>query len=41
MSGIGVRLDVDVDWAEIDRIVTDAYCLVAPKALIAQVPGRT
>ncbi|MFC3454708.1 MmcQ/YjbR family DNA-binding protein [Amycolatopsis speibonae] len=38
---IGVRLDVDVDWAEIERIVTDAYCLVAPKFLIAQVPGRT
>jgi len=33
---LGVRLDVDVDWAEIDRIVRDAYRLVAPKSLIAQ-----
>ncbi|MEV4598650.1 MmcQ/YjbR family DNA-binding protein [Amycolatopsis sp. NPDC049253] len=32
---LGVRLDVDVDWAEIDHIVRDAYRLVAPKALAA------
>ncbi|WP_181771987.1 MmcQ/YjbR family DNA-binding protein [Amycolatopsis pittospori] len=38
---LGVRLDVDVDWAEIELIVTDAYRLVAPKALIALLPGRT
>ncbi|MEV0070068.1 MULTISPECIES: MmcQ/YjbR family DNA-binding protein [unclassified Amycolatopsis] len=30
---LGVRLDVDVDWAEIDHIVRDAYRLVAPKSL--------
>ncbi|MDX3189024.1 MmcQ/YjbR family DNA-binding protein [Streptomyces sp. MN03-5084-2B] len=34
---LGVRLDVDVDWTEIDRIVREAYRLVAPKALAAQV----
>lgn len=34
---LGVRLDVDVDWAEIDRIVRDAYRLVAPKSLAALV----
>jgi hypothetical protein len=34
---LGVRLDVDVDWAEIDRIVREAYRLVAPKTLAAQV----
>ncbi|KDN23600.1 MmcQ/YjbR family DNA-binding protein [Amycolatopsis rifamycinica] len=33
---LGVRLDVDVDWAEIDRIVREAYRLVAPKALAAR-----
>lgn len=32
---LGVRLDVDVDWAEINRIVRDAYRLVAPKSLVA------
>jgi hypothetical protein len=30
---IGVRLDRDVDWGEIDGIVRDAYRLVAPKTL--------
>jgi hypothetical protein len=33
---LGVRLDVDVDWAEIAGIVTDAYRLVAPKTLVRQ-----
>jgi hypothetical protein len=30
---IGVRLDVDLDWDEIDEILRDAYRLVAPKTL--------
>src|SRR3954465_11543258 len=34
---LGVRLDVDVDWAEIDRIVREGSRLVAPKTLAAQV----
>ena len=33
---IGVRLDVDVDWAEIAQIVVDAYRCVAPKTLVAR-----
>ena len=33
---LGVRLDVDVDWDEVDAIVTDAYRCVAPKKLLAQ-----
>ncbi|MFD9962020.1 MmcQ/YjbR family DNA-binding protein [Amycolatopsis sp. NPDC058986] len=33
---LGVRLDVDVDWAEITEIVRDAYRLVAPKSLLLQ-----
>lgn len=33
---IGVRLDVDVDWDEISDIVEDAYRLIAPKRLVAQ-----
>ena len=34
---LGVRLDVDVDWGEIDRIVREAYRQVAPKTLAALV----
>jgi hypothetical protein len=34
---IGVRLDRDVDWAEIDELVTDAYLCVAPKKLRVRV----
>jgi hypothetical protein len=34
---LGVYLDVpDVDWTEIEEIVTDAYRQVAPKRLAAQ-----
>ena len=33
---IGVRLDVDPDWDEIEAILDDAYRLVAPKALVKQ-----
>lgn len=33
---LGVYLDVAVDWAEIAEIVTDAYRMVAPKTLVAQ-----
>jgi hypothetical protein len=33
---LGVRLDVDVDWAEIASICEDAYRAGAPKRLVAQ-----
>ncbi|UGT44385.1 MmcQ/YjbR family DNA-binding protein [Nocardia yamanashiensis] len=33
---LGVGLDVAVDWAEIAEIVEDAYRMVAPKTLVAQ-----
>jgi len=33
---IGLRLDVDVDWNEVDAILRDAYRLVAPKTLVKQ-----
>lgn len=32
---VGVRLEVDPDWAEITAIVEDAYRVVAPKGLVA------
>lgn len=37
---LGVWLDVDVDWSEIAEIVTDAYLVIAPKKLAAQVRSR-
>lgn len=36
---IGVRLDGDVDWAEIAELCTDAYRAVAPARLAAQLDG--
>ena len=33
---LGVYLDVPVDWAEIAEIVEDAYRMIAPKRLVAQ-----
>ncbi|HEY7485041.1 MAG TPA: MmcQ/YjbR family DNA-binding protein [Streptosporangiaceae bacterium] len=33
---LGVRLDVPVDWAEIAELIEDAYRVVAPKRLVAQ-----
>jgi hypothetical protein len=38
---IGVRLDVDVDWDEIGAIVTDAYRMVAPKSLVAELDAAS
>lgn len=37
---LGVYLDVTVDWAEIGEIVEDAYRVVAPKGLVAQLDAR-
>ncbi|HEX5408064.1 MAG TPA: MmcQ/YjbR family DNA-binding protein [Pseudonocardiaceae bacterium] len=33
---LGVRLDVPVDWAEIGELVVDAYRVIAPNRLVAQ-----
>ena len=35
---IGVRLDVPLDWGEVEALCRDAYRLVAPKTLAALVP---
>jgi len=37
---IGVRLDRDVDWAEIAEICRDAYRVIAPARLAAQLDSR-
>jgi hypothetical protein len=36
---IGVRLDGDVDWAEIAELCLDAYLAVAPARLAARLDG--
>jgi hypothetical protein len=33
---LGVYLDVPVDWAEVAEIVEDAYRVIAPKMLVAE-----
>jgi hypothetical protein len=36
---VGVRLDLpaEPDWEELAEMITESYCLVAPKRLAAQV----
>jgi hypothetical protein len=38
---LGVYLDVPVDWDEIEEIVADAYRMVAPKQLVAELDARS
>lgn len=37
---LGVYLDVEVDWQEIAEIVEEAYRVVAPKRLVAELDAR-
>nr|WP_157367739.1 MmcQ/YjbR family DNA-binding protein [Alloactinosynnema sp. L-07] len=37
---LGVYVDVEVDWAEIAEIVDQAYRLIAPKRLVAELDAR-
>ncbi len=37
---LGVYLDVPVDWAEIAEIVEDAYRVIAPRRLVAELGGE-
>jgi predicted DNA-binding protein (MmcQ/YjbR family) len=34
---VGIWLDGDVDWDQIESLVRESYCLVAPKRLAAKV----
>ena len=34
---VGMVLDADTDWDEVTEIVTDSYCVLAPKKLVALV----
>ncbi len=37
---IGVRLDREVDWQEIEQILVDAYTCVGPAKLVAELQAR-
>jgi hypothetical protein len=34
---VGMVLDADVDWAEVSELVTESYCILAPKKLVSLV----
>ena len=34
---LGVYLDVEVDWDEVAELVTESYCMLAPRKLVALV----
>ena len=34
---VGMVLDAEVDWSEVAELVTESYCLLAPKKLVALV----
>jgi predicted DNA-binding protein (MmcQ/YjbR family) len=36
-SAVGMVIDAGVDWAEVAELLTESYCLVAPKKLVAKV----
>jgi hypothetical protein len=38
---VGMIFDVDVDWTEVAELVTESYCLLAPKKLVALVARPT
>ena len=38
-SVVGLFLDADTDWAEVAELVTESYCVQAPKRLAAVVRG--
>lgn len=37
---IGMVLDDDTDWDEVAEMLTESYCLMAPKGLAAEVRSR-
>ena len=36
-DAVGMVLDDDTDWDEVTEIVTESYCVLAPKKLVEQV----
>lgn len=37
MDTVGMVLEAGVDWDEVAELVTESYCLLAPRKLVAQV----
>lgn len=38
---VGMVLDADVDWDEVAELVTESYCVLAPKKLVELVVRPT
>jgi predicted DNA-binding protein (MmcQ/YjbR family) len=36
-DAIGMVLDVETDWGEVRELITESYCVLAPKKLVALV----
>lgn len=36
-DAMGMVLDADTDWSEVGELVTESYCVLAPKKLVALV----
>ena len=36
-DAVGMVLDDGVDWAEVTELLTESYCILAPKKLVAQI----
>jgi hypothetical protein len=34
---VGMVLDADTDWTEVRELITESYCVLAPKKLVARV----
>lgn len=34
---VGIVLDDDVDWEEVSELLTESYCIMAPKKLAERV----
>jgi YjbR len=36
-DAVGMVLEPDVDWSEVAELITESYCVVAPKKLVARI----
>jgi YjbR len=41
VDAVGMVLDAGVDWSEVTELVTDSYCVVAPRKLIELIDRPT
>jgi hypothetical protein len=40
-DAVGMVLEQGVDWAEVDELLVESYCVVAPRKLVAQIDRPT